>query len=98
VEIFKVNKITEKSIEIIIVPFFVGNGNIDNYLVAVVTAIIRFIFSLVSCVLLLKMGRRALGIVSALGTSLASLILAGYLIARKEGSSVDVSICLFVLN
>ncbi|KAG5343647.1 TRET1 protein, partial [Acromyrmex heyeri] len=75
----------------------IDNGNIDNYLAAVVTAIIRFVFSLVSCVLLLKMGRRALGIVSALGSSLASLILAGYLIARKEGSSVDVyvlAVCL----
>lgn len=56
------------------------------------TAVIRFIFSIVSCVVLLKMGRRSLGIVSALGTSLASLILAGYIIARKEESSVDVSI------
>ncbi|XP_018394004.1 PREDICTED: facilitated trehalose transporter Tret1-2 homolog [Cyphomyrmex costatus] len=75
----------------------IGNGNIDNYLAAVVTAFIRFIFSIVSCTLLLKMGRRTLGIISALGTSLASLILAGYLIARKEGSSVDVyvlAVCL----
>ncbi|XP_011690696.1 PREDICTED: facilitated trehalose transporter Tret1-2 homolog [Wasmannia auropunctata] len=74
-----------------------GNGSVDNYLAAVVTAVIRFIFSLVSCVLLLKMGRRTLGIISALGTSLASLILAGYLTARKEGSSVDVyvlAVCL----
>lgn len=74
-----------------------GDGNIDSYLVAVVTAVIRFIFSLASCVLLLKMGRRVLGIVSALATSLASLILAGYLIARKEGSSVDIyvlAVCL----
>ncbi|TGZ51195.1 Facilitated trehalose transporter Tret1 [Temnothorax longispinosus] len=76
-----------------------GDGNVDNYLAAVVTAVIRFIFSLVSCVLLLKMGRRTLGIVSAVGTSLASLILAGYLIARKGGSSVDVyvlAVCLLV--
>lgn len=63
------------------------------------TAIIRFIFSIVSCIVLLKMGRRPLGIISALGTSLASLTLAGYMIARKEGSSVDVSILLcFVLQ
>lgn len=70
----------------------IGGGEVDNYLAAVVTAIIRFIFSIVSCVVLLKMGRRSLGIISALGTSLASLTLAGYMIARKEGSSVDVSI------
>lgn len=69
----------------------------DNYLAAVVTAVIRFIFSLVSCVLLLKMGRRTLGILSALGTSLASLVLAGYMIARKEEVSVDVSLSIFCL-
>jgi len=74
--------------------FLVGGGNVDNYLAAVMTAVIRFIFSFVSCILLLKIGRRSLGLVSALGTALASLILAGYLGVRKEGSSVDVSICL----
>ncbi|XP_011873312.1 PREDICTED: facilitated trehalose transporter Tret1-2 homolog [Vollenhovia emeryi] len=76
-----------------------GDGNVDNYLAAVVTAVIRFIFSLASCVLLLKMGRRTLGIASAVGTSLSSLVLAGYLAARKEGSSVDVyvlAVCLLV--
>lgn len=75
----------------------IGGGEVDNYLAAVVTAIIRFIFSIVSCVVLLKMGRRSLGIISALGTSLASLTLAGYMIARKEGSSVDayvLAVCL----
>lgn len=75
----------------------IGGADIDNYLAAVVTAVIRFIFSIVSCVVLLKMGRRSLGIVSALGTSLASLILAGYIIARKEESSVDgyvLAVCL----
>ncbi|KAL0116793.1 hypothetical protein PUN28_010010 [Cardiocondyla obscurior] len=76
-----------------------GESNVDNYVAAVITAVIRFIFSLVSCVLLLKMGRRVLGIVSALGTSLASLFLAGYLIAKKEESSADVyvlTVCLLV--
>ncbi|CAL1680465.1 unnamed protein product [Lasius platythorax] len=75
----------------------IGGGDVDNYLAAVVTAVIRFIFSIVSCVVLLKMGRRPLGIISALGTSLASLTLAGYMIARKEGSSVDayvLAVCL----
>jgi len=72
--------------------FLAGGGNVDNYLAAVVTAVIRLIFSLVACVLLLKMGRRALGIVSALGTSLASLALAGYMYAIQNGTFVDVSI------
>ncbi|XP_011251472.1 facilitated trehalose transporter Tret1-2 homolog isoform X1 [Camponotus floridanus] len=75
----------------------IGGGDVDNYLAAVVTAVIRFIFSIVSCVVLLKMGRRSLGIVSAVGTSLASLILAGYIITRKEESSADgyvLAVCL----
>lgn len=67
----------------------IGGDNVDNYLAAVVTAVIRFIFSLVACVLLLKMGRRALGIFSAFGTCLASLALAGYMVARTEGASID---------
>ncbi|RLU17395.1 hypothetical protein DMN91_009630 [Ooceraea biroi] len=74
-----------------------GSGNVDNYLAAVVTAGIRMLFSLVACVLLLKMGRRALGIVSALGTALASLALAGYMCATQGGSSVDpyvLAVCL----
>ncbi|XP_067211130.1 facilitated trehalose transporter Tret1-2 homolog isoform X2 [Linepithema humile] len=77
----------------------IGGGNVDNYLAAVVTAVIRFIFSLVSCVLLLKMGRRTLGILSALGTSLASLVLAGYMVAGKGGASVDsyvLAVCLLL--
>ncbi|EZA50493.1 Facilitated trehalose transporter Tret1 [Ooceraea biroi] len=75
----------------------IGSGNVDNYLAAVVTAGIRMLFSLVACVLLLKMGRRALGIVSALGTALASLALAGYMCATQGGSSVDpyvLAVCL----
>ncbi|XP_011161550.1 facilitated trehalose transporter Tret1-2 homolog [Solenopsis invicta] len=75
----------------------IGESNVDNYLAAVVTAAIRFVFCILSCILLLKMGRRPLGIVSALGTALASLVLAGYLIARTEGSSADVyvlTVCL----
>ncbi|KAL6423399.1 hypothetical protein ACFW04_010178 [Cataglyphis niger] len=75
----------------------IGGGYVDNYLAAVVTAIIRFIFSIVSCIALLKMGRRSLGIISALGTSLASFTLAGYMIAQKEESSVNtyvLAVCL----
>lgn len=68
-----------------------GNGNVDNYLAAVITGVIRFIFSIMACVFLLKMGRRTLGMLSAFGTALASLLLAGCMIAKKEDFSVDVS-------
>lgn len=78
----------------------IGGDRMDmKYLAAVVTAIIRFLFCLLTCVLLLKMGRRSLGILSALGTALSSLVLAGYMLAKKEESYVDnyvLGICLLV--
>lgn len=77
----------------------IGGDTINNYLAAVVTAIIRFFFCLVMCVLLLRTGRRTLGMFSALGTAFASLILAGYMLARKEESFIDdyiLGICLLM--
>ncbi|XP_046410559.1 facilitated trehalose transporter Tret1-2 homolog isoform X1 [Neodiprion fabricii] len=65
-----------------------GDG-VDHYLVAVITAAVRFVFCLVSCVLLLTTGRRVLGIISALGTAVTSLVLAGYLLARKGQPTTD---------
>ncbi|XP_043268762.1 facilitated trehalose transporter Tret1-2 homolog [Venturia canescens] len=65
----------------------IGGGDIDNYVAAVLTALVRFLFCIVSCVLLLRMGRRTLGILSATGTALASLVLAGYTLARKDNES-----------
>ncbi|EFN87595.1 Sugar transporter ERD6-like 6 [Harpegnathos saltator] len=64
-------------------------GSVDNYLAAVVTAVVRFVFSIVSCVMFLRIRRRIVAISSALGTAVASLVLAGYMLARQEGSSVD---------
>lgn len=69
-----------------------GGGNIDDYLAAVLTAVVRFVFCIISCVLLLRMGRRTLGILSATGTAVASLVLAGYTLASKDNKSyIDVS-------
>ncbi|CAK9815689.1 Facilitated trehalose transporter Tret1 [Anthophora plagiata] len=67
----------------------IGGDSMNNYLAAVITAIIRFLFGSLASVLLLKMGRRKLGIFSALGTASSSLILAGYMLV-KNGSSVDI--------
>ncbi|CAK9832942.1 Facilitated trehalose transporter Tret1 [Anthophora retusa] len=67
----------------------IGGDSMNNYLAAVITAIIRFLFGSLASVLLLKMGRRKLGIFSALGTAFSSLILAGYMLVKK-GSSVDI--------
>lgn len=63
----------------------------DSYLAAIITALTRFFFCLLACVLLLKIGRRSLGIFSAIGTSLASLVLVAYTSIRKEESDMDVS-------
>ncbi|KAL2743603.1 facilitated trehalose transporter Tret1-2 [Vespula maculifrons] len=76
----------------------VGGKNVDSYLAAIITALTRFLFCLLACVLLLKIGRRSLAIFSAIGTSLASLVLVAYTLIRKEESDVDayvLGICLF---
>ncbi|XP_014484649.1 PREDICTED: facilitated trehalose transporter Tret1-2 homolog [Dinoponera quadriceps] len=67
----------------------IGGDSINNYLAAVVTAVVRFVFSIVSCLMFLRIRRRVVSIASALGTAVSSLILAGYMLARQEGSSVD---------
>ncbi|XP_017878764.1 facilitated trehalose transporter Tret1-2 homolog isoform X2 [Ceratina calcarata] len=63
--------------------------SINTYLAAVITAAIRLLFSSVSSVLLLKMGRRSVGLLSALGTSITSLTLAVYMMINDE-SSMDI--------
>ncbi|XP_066582979.1 facilitated trehalose transporter Tret1-2 homolog isoform X2 [Prorops nasuta] len=66
-----------------------GGNSIDSYLAALITGVIRAIFCIVGCALLLKIGRRLLGLLSASLTAVASLILAAYLMAKKEESPSD---------
>ncbi|KAK2586490.1 hypothetical protein KPH14_011388 [Odynerus spinipes] len=76
----------------------IGGKSMDSYLAAIITAFVRFFFCLLACVLLLKMRRRSLGMFSAIGTSLASLVLAAYTSIKKEESDMDtyvLGICLF---
>ncbi|KAI4498877.1 hypothetical protein M0802_006052 [Mischocyttarus mexicanus] len=76
----------------------IGGKNIDSYLAAIITALTRFFFCLLACILLLKIGRRSLGIFSAIGMSLASLILVTYTLVKEEESDMDayvLGICLF---
>ncbi|XP_046826090.1 facilitated trehalose transporter Tret1-2 homolog [Vespa crabro] len=76
----------------------IGGKSVDSYVAAIITALTRFFFSLLACVLLLKIGRRSLGIFSAIGTSLASLVLVAYTLLKSEKSDMDayvLSICLF---
>ncbi|XP_034184760.2 facilitated trehalose transporter Tret1-2 homolog isoform X2 [Osmia lignaria lignaria] len=77
----------------------IGGNRINNYLAAVITGIVRLLFSSISSVLLLKVGRRSLGMFSAFGTAFASLNLAGYMLFKKESSSADIyviGICLLL--
>ncbi|XP_035738913.1 facilitated trehalose transporter Tret1-2 homolog [Vespa mandarinia] len=77
----------------------IGGKSVDSYVAAIITALTRFFFSLLACVLLLKIGRRSLGIFSAIGTSLASLVLVAYTLLKSEESDMDayvLGICLFV--
>ncbi|XP_047354532.1 facilitated trehalose transporter Tret1-2 homolog [Vespa velutina] len=76
----------------------IGGKSVDSYVAAIITALTRFFFSLLACVLLLKIGRRSLGIFSAIGTSLASLVLVAYTSLKSEESDMDayvLGICLF---
>ncbi|XP_074101841.1 facilitated trehalose transporter Tret1-2 homolog [Cotesia typhae] len=77
----------------------IGKGSVDKYMAAVVTAVIRFIFCLLSCFLLLKIGSRTIAIVSGTGTALSSLVLAAFVLAKSEESYLDKYIiggCLFL--
>ncbi|XP_033208292.1 facilitated trehalose transporter Tret1-like isoform X2 [Belonocnema kinseyi] len=77
----------------------IGGSSVDNYFLAVLLAVMRFVFSLCACFLLLKVGRRTLGLLSGLGTGLSSLTLASYLLLRKGVSYYDIYIigaCLLI--
>lgn len=53
-----------------------GTENIDHFVIAILTACVRFIFSITGSVLLTLVGRRTLAITSGLGTALSTLFLA----------------------
>ncbi|XP_076635527.1 facilitated trehalose transporter Tret1-2 homolog [Colletes latitarsis] len=77
----------------------IGGDTINSYLAAVCTAVIRTIFSFIASLLLLKLGRRCLGMLSAFGSAAASLAIAGYMIFKNESSFLDVyvvGICLLI--
>ncbi|KAK0160791.1 hypothetical protein PV328_008160 [Microctonus aethiopoides] len=76
----------------------IGDGKINNYLAAVMTALTRFIFCFFACFLLLRIGRRRIVIISAIGTAVFSLILSGYMFSRVGEYYLDkyvIGICVF---
>lgn len=68
---------------------YAGGDNINSYLAAVITAIIRLVFSTLASFLLLRISRRYLGIFSALGSAFASFALAIYMSIKED--FIDVS-------
>lgn len=57
--------------------------DINNVTVAIMTALVRVVMSLVTTVSLFKFGRRKIGVISGIGTAFACLMLVGYLILKK---------------
>lgn len=71
----------------------IGEDIVDNFLAAVLTAGVRFVFAIVSSILLAIIGRRALAIGSGLGTAITTLTLALYLFwCNHVGSSYSIEI------
>lgn len=53
-----------------------GSANLDHFVTAVLTAFVRFIFSVAGSILLTLIGRRTLALTSGIGTALSTLFLA----------------------
>ena len=52
-----------------------NSGSLDNFLAAVLTACVRFTFTLAASILLAKIGRRTLALISGIGTAASALCL-----------------------
>ncbi|XP_023016449.2 solute carrier family member pippin isoform X1 [Leptinotarsa decemlineata] len=72
-----------------------GGASLDNFLAAVLTAGVRFIFSLMSSFLLALVGRRFLAMTSGLGTAISALFLGTFLHQNCQG--LDYIPALFIL-
>lgn len=76
----------------------IGGEEIDNYIAGILMAVVRIICCGISCILFLKIGRRTIALISASGTALSSLILAGFFMKNND-SYIDkyiVIICVFM--
>lgn len=72
--------------------------SLDKFLAAVWTALARFIFTIISIILLGKVGRRSLALTSGIGTSITALIFASfeYLNCKQSGQFAAISILIYV--
>ncbi|XP_050499793.1 facilitated trehalose transporter Tret1 [Diabrotica virgifera virgifera] len=62
-----------------------GSQKVDHYMVAILTACVRFVFSIIGSFLLTFIGRRALALTSGLGTALSALFVATFLNQNCQG-------------
>ncbi|EFA10509.1 facilitated trehalose transporter Tret1 [Tribolium castaneum] len=67
----------------------INNQNLDHFMAAVLTAGVRFIFSIVASALLALIGRRALALTSGLGTTISALCLGTFLYPRDNCAVSD---------
>jgi MFS family permease len=67
----------------------INGHSVDHFMAAVLTAAVRFAFSLVASLLLVMIGRRALAMTSGLGTTISALCLGTYLYPRDNCVSVN---------
>lgn len=73
----------------------ISNENIDNFLAAVLTACVRFMFTIVSSVLLGLIGRRSLGLSSGLGSAFSAVCLGILLSTRStDNNGYIVALCI----
>lgn len=74
----------------------ISNGDVDNFLAAVLTACVRFVFTIVASFLLGLIGRRSLALISGVGTAFAAIALAIHLNNESTEYSAYIS-AFFVL-
>ncbi|XP_034949499.1 facilitated trehalose transporter Tret1-2 homolog [Chelonus insularis] len=77
----------------------IAKGSINKYMAAVMTALIRVFFCFLSCFLMLRIGRRAIALISAIGSAVASIILGVFLLLNIQDTGFEVyviGICLIV--
>ncbi|KAJ8972555.1 hypothetical protein NQ314_000142 [Rhamnusium bicolor] len=63
-----------------------GVEHIDHFLAAVLTACVRFIFTIIASFLLVLIGRRTLAMISGLGTAISALCLGTFLHQNCQGN------------
>jgi SP family facilitated glucose transporter-like MFS transporter 8 len=75
-----VNAITFYAVEI----FKESGTNMDANTATIILGLIRFLFTIVACIMLRRMGRRPLSFISGIGCSITMLILGFYLFYKKQ--------------